>query len=110
MSKFLKLIGFIFTFLLTFTLFACDRTSLKFNENSMTISIGQEELLEVIASSDDLELEWESSDGAIVSVDSEGKITGLSVGTATITVSVREYQSKSDDSNHGIRLLRNDFL
>lgn len=95
MSKFLKLIGFIFTFLLTFTLFACDRTSLKFNENSMTISIGQEELLEVIASSDDLELEWESSDGAIVSVDSEGKITGLSVGTATITVSVRGTKVKA---------------
>lgn len=51
--------------------------------------------LEVKTSGKDIELEWSSSDDSIVKVDGEGKITGLAVGKAIITVTVKGKKAKA---------------
>lgn len=64
--------------------------SIKFKEQNVSIVEGDSQKLEyeVLPSNvDDVILKWESSDAAIVAVDGNGRITGMKVGNATITVS-----------------------
>ena len=95
MKKSFKIIGFIFFFLMTIFLFACDGAKVSFLEKEVSISLGEEMELEVKTSGKDIELEWSSSDDSIVKVDGEGKITGLAVGKAIITVTVKGKKAKA---------------
>ena len=63
--------------------------SLSFTQNSIGVKKGDTDILTVIVSPSELsgsKLTWKSSDSNIVSVDSNGKIKGINVGKATITV------------------------
>ena len=63
--------------------------SLSFTQNSIGVKKGDTTILAVIVSPSELKddkLTWKSSDSNIVSVDSNGKIKGINVGKATITV------------------------
>jgi len=71
-------------------------TSLSFTEDNITIKKGNS--LGLIVEIEPIELSstkltWRSSDSSIVSVDSNGKITGLKKGTVTITVSTNDGKS-----------------
>ncbi len=80
---------------MTIFLFACDGAKVSFLEKEVSISLGEEKALEVKTSGKDIELEWSSSDDSIVKVDGEGKITGLAVGKAIITVTVKGKKAKA---------------
>ena len=63
--------------------------SLKFNEDNVSIKKGNSLNLVVVVKPSELsssKLTWTSSDSSVVTVDENGKITGIKEGTATITV------------------------
>ena len=59
--------------------------SLALNKASTSIGVGNNEMLTVITNSLSESIVWSSSDPSVATVDASGKVTGLSVGTATIT-------------------------
>lgn len=73
----------------TITPVSNEITGLSFTEKNISITNGDSLNLVVIVNPRQLsssKLEWSSSDPSVVSVDESGKITGLAIGTATITV------------------------
>ncbi|MBE7088372.1 MAG: hypothetical protein E7370_02450 [Clostridiales bacterium] len=67
-----------------FTLSACASTTVTISQQSASIIIGS--TLELTATaSDGSEIEWESSDSTIASVNKSGIVTGRKEGTVTIT-------------------------
>lgn len=73
----------------TITPVSNEITGLSFTEKNISITNGDSLNLVVIVKPSQLsssKLEWSSSDPSVVSVDESGKITGLAIGTATITV------------------------
>lgn len=60
--------------------------TITFASNPYILEIGKT-VENVVRKPDDLDVTYESDDGSVVSVDEEGKLTGVSKGTATITVS-----------------------
>jgi len=61
--------------------------SIKLNKKSLTLKNGTSEALKAIVttSSTDKKVTWKSSNSAVVSVDSRGKVTAKGIGTAKIT-------------------------
>ncbi len=63
--------------------------SVQFNEDNVSVKKGNSLNLVVVVKPSELsssKLTWTSSDSSVVSVDENGRITGLKEGTATITV------------------------
>ncbi len=64
-----------------------DSRTLSLDQTEMTVVIGQEAAkLTAILSSGRGAFEWASSDTQVVTVDENGKVAGVSVGSATVTV------------------------
>ena len=59
--------------------------SLALNKASTSIGLGNNEMLTVTSNSLGESIVWSSSNPSIATVDASGKVTGVSVGTATIT-------------------------
>lgn len=68
-------------------------TGVSLNKNATTIAIGASETLTATitpANADNQAVTWSSDNTAIASVDQNGKVTGVSAGTATITVTTQD--------------------
>lgn len=85
-SKFIKLL---FALLIVMLLIACDNEKLAFEQKEVSISVGTEEVLALKAAKESYDLEYSSSNKKIVAVNQNGKIIGLDVGAATVTVKVK---------------------
>ncbi|MDD4388920.1 MAG: Ig-like domain-containing protein, partial [Bacilli bacterium] len=85
-----KFFGFFSLLCLALILVACGGIKLSFEQEEITIMIGDEVVLEPVISDDTLTLEWSSSELSVVKVDDSGKISGISVGSAEITVGVKD--------------------
>lgn len=71
-------------------------TELKFKTNSKTVTIDKEqsptvtlELEDTAANVSDRSLKWSSSNDKVAVVDNNGQVTGVSFGSATITVTTK---------------------
>ena len=73
-----------------------DTGTLDLSPSSVTLDVGDEKHIKVSSWSDD-ELRWSSSNKKIATVDSEGYVTAIKEGTATITAEVRD-----DSSTYGV--------
>ena len=69
-------------------------SAIRFENNSVSMYVGDSAELKVITSGNLSELVWTSSDDEVASVGSNGTITALSVGKATITVSATDTSNK----------------
>jgi uncharacterized protein YjdB len=85
-----KLLVFLSILCFAVLLTACDRVKISFEDEEITIMVGDERQLEPVVSDETLVLEWSSSDDDIVDVDGTGKVTGLAVGNAEITVTIKD--------------------
>lgn len=68
-------------------------TGVSLNKNATTIAIGANETLTATitpANADNQAITWSSNNTAVASVDQTGKVTGVSAGTATITVTTQD--------------------
>ncbi len=68
-------------------------TGVSLNKNATTIAIGANETLTATitpANADNQAVTWSSNNTAVASVDQTGKVTGVSAGTATITVTTQD--------------------
>src|SRR5690554_341659 len=86
-----KILSFFSIFVLAFILVACGGVKISFEQDEITIKVGDETTLEPINSDESLDLEWSSSQDSVVSVDQEGQIVGLIVGSSEITVTVKDH-------------------
>lgn len=74
-------------------LFSCTETvvtvtSIEFSVPDLTVGMGEEKRIDVTVypeNAADKSIVWESSDPEIVSVDENGVVTGMGLGTATVT-------------------------
>lgn len=69
-----------------------DVTSVKFDNTSLTLEVGGSETLVATVGPDDASdksLTWTSSNSAVAKVDANGKVTGVSGGTATIKATAK---------------------
>ena len=75
-------------------------TGIAFSERNVTIARAEERTLSVLYTpentTDPRDEKWSSSDPAIVAVQSDGSILGISAGTATITVTVGEFTASCE--------------
>lgn len=64
--------------------------AIEFENSEATIKVNEFKRLEVIVTPDNnaYSYNWSSSDDSVVKVENNGEITGLSVGTATITATI----------------------
>ena len=72
-------------------------SKIKLNHDKVSVKVGsKEQILAKIEpeNATERELIWESSDPSVATVDSNGKITGVKVGTATITVKTKDGKVK----------------
>lgn len=74
---------------------ACGGVKVSFEQEEITIMVGDEKVLEPTLSDETLDLEWASSDDEIVSVDQTGKITGIAIGEVNITVTVKDKKASA---------------
>ena len=68
-------------------------TGVKLNKNETTILVGGSETLTASVLPDDAtnrNVNWTSSDASVATVDDNGKVTGVKVGEATITVTTQD--------------------
>ena len=66
-----------------------DITSISLDKTSVSLSVnGEIKLVATIISDVSVTITWKSSDNKVVTVDSEGNIKGIKIGTAVITASV----------------------
>ncbi len=68
-------------------------TGVNINKGLTTINIGKQEKLTAAilpSNATNQTLSWKSSNGSAVSVDSSGTVTGLTVGTSTVTVATAD--------------------
>ena len=68
-------------------------TGVKLNKKVTTINVGANEILSVTISptnATNKDVTWKSSNVAVATVDSNGKVVGLKAGTATITVTTQD--------------------
>lgn|GEM_PF-4687437 len=90
-------------FLLVLIVFGCEQPTSDINSiavdgivvdpNEVELELGDTEYLEATVTPDDAynkRITWKTSDESIVTVDSDGKITTQSVGTATITATTKD--------------------
>ena len=68
-------------------------SSVALNKSEITLAIGTEEALATVLSPEDATnktVTWASSDDTVAAVDENGKVTALSIGTVTITVTTED--------------------
>ena len=73
-------------------------TDINLNTNELSMQLGStSQLIATIEpeNATDRELIWESSDPSIATVDSTGKVTGVKIGTTTITVKTKDGKVKA---------------
>ncbi|MBS9463184.1 Ig-like domain-containing protein [Flagellimonas sp. 389] len=63
---------------------------IKLNKSVIGISIGETDTLTIISNIDKSNAVWTSNKNGIASVDSNGMVTGVSIGTAVVTSKVRD--------------------
>ena len=64
-----------------------EQPLLELDRSNMKMSIGQSQELNATLKGAEAELVWKSTDAQVASVNAEGKVTALAVGTAKIIVS-----------------------
>ncbi len=74
---------------------ALPKVTVKFEKSNMTIGKGEAAKLKAMLSSGNGNITWSSSNNKVVSVDSTGKLTGKSSGTATITAKLANGEKAS---------------
>lgn len=57
----------------------------KLSQKTMALTVGTDKSLNATTVPSDATVTWTSSDDSIATVDSDGKVTGVAIGTATIT-------------------------
>ena len=69
-------------------------TTIKINKTKITLGIGKTDTLEITGTTK--KVKWSTSDKAVATVSSKGKVAAKAVGTATITASVstKKYKCK----------------
>ncbi|URZ00520.1 Ig-like domain-containing protein [Clostridium felsineum] len=67
-----------------------DSTTISLNKSTDSINIGGIDNLVATVNSSDVGVTWTSSDNSIVTVDKDGKITGVKAGQATITATTAD--------------------
>lgn len=68
-------------------------TGVTLDQNTLTLAVGEEETLTATVlpeNASNKEVSWESSDSSVATVDENGKVTAVSIGTATITVTTAD--------------------
>ncbi len=101
MKKVLKVFSLLVMLGLALFVVACDGeeeevvVEVSFTQASASVEVEKTVQLEVEVSDSKLELEYSSSDVAVATVDQSGKVTGVKVGSADITVKVKD-QDVSD--------------
>ncbi|MCM1340111.1 MAG: Ig-like domain-containing protein, partial [Acetobacter sp.] len=68
-------------------------TGVSLDKNTLSIKTGESETLNATVSPDDAtnkNLTWKSSDESVVTVDADGKMTGIKKGTAIVTVTTED--------------------
>ena len=66
------------------------RTSLEIEQTDLTLQVGESATRQATTKSTDYEFIYSSSNPAVAIVDQSGKVTAMSEGTATITVTMPE--------------------
>ncbi len=70
-----------------------DHRTVSLDQTELTVVVGENPTkLNVLLSSGRGAFQWESSDEQVVTVDQNGNVTGLSVGSATVTVTCAELE------------------
>ena len=66
-----------------------DIESISLDKSSMSLTVGDSKELTATTTPADSQIEWSSSDPSIATVDENGNIKGIAVGTATITAKIK---------------------
>ncbi|MBR1984080.1 MAG: Ig-like domain-containing protein [Clostridia bacterium] len=94
MKKIFLLLASLVFMLCGFCFVSCQSADIEVNitQNSMKIDLLSSKILtaEVTPNDTELQVVWSSSDENVVSINQNGKIVGMSLGTATITATVGE--------------------
>jgi len=77
---------------LTFALVGCGKIELSFESESVTMTVGDTQVLTPIANKEELVYEWTSSNTAVVTV-ADGTLTAVGAGTAVVTVTVPDTEA-----------------
>lgn len=99
MAKFKNLLWGMLAMLTTFMMVGCGekdnptRTSLEVDTSDLVLLIGESATRTATSKAGDAVITYSSNDPAVATVDQNGKVTGVSAGNATITVSMDESRS-----------------
>ena len=99
MAKFKNLLWGMLAMLTTILMVGCgekdnpSRTSLEVDTSDLVLLIGESATRTATSKAGDAVITYSSSDPAVATVDQNGKVTGVSAGNATITVSMDESRS-----------------
>lgn len=91
--KKIKLIIALFIVILIFSSCKPKVKSIEIDKSNLSLEVEEKDKLNVIFNPSNVttqEIEWSSSDENVVRVDDQGNITAVSIGTAVITVEVKE--------------------
>ena len=90
MRKFSKLVVLCLTLVMALFLASCkEKIELSFENETMTMIVGDTKTLVPVANKEGLTYEWTSDKTAVVTVDA-GLVTAVSAGTAKVTVKVKD--------------------
>lgn len=99
MAKFKNLLWGMLAMLTTILMVGCGekdnptRTSLEVDTSDLVLLIGESATRTATSKAGDAVITYSSNDPAVATVDQNGKVTGVSAGNATITVSMDESRS-----------------
>lgn len=74
-----------------------DESEIELSDDELTLKIGAQQVLEITGDYD--EVTWSSSRASVVKVDSDGVVTGVKAGTATIYAEVSYTVYNEDDAS-----------
>ena len=102
MKKFLKIFSIVLVLGLTLFIAACDdgneeepEIEIAFTLEEVEVEVGSTVKLVYTVSDEDLELEWSSDKEAVATVNQTGTASGVSAGSANITVKVKDEDVKA---------------
>ena len=85
-----------------------ERFLINISINSLTLMVGQDHDLDYEFSetlnTENMEVNWESSDPEIVSINEQGVVDGLAIGIATVSVSL-DYQGETYDDSIDVNVV-----